>query len=249
MSALSSRRVFLCATGAALLLPLFPASALSQAGRRRIAPPSQSMLFRRELRRELPGGYAVVASREFEIAFRAIADGFRIDGRQVASSLDAPPSLEAYARLERERREDGIFPLRLDGYGLILSGPASVSGSDLEQAVTIALEQISAGLETQEEQAEARSFVLGLRQAADTISSALPEDLFVPPEIPQQASRSILLPDGMSGELSVEYSGRVSTATGLLDEARRVIVTDAMGERRRTVESWTLRESGSVAES
>jgi hypothetical protein len=68
----------------------------------------------------------------------------------------------------------------------------------------------------------------------------MPADLFVPPQTLQRASRRLALPDGTSGDLSTEYSGRISPATGLLEEARRTIVTAVAGSRRETVETWTL---------
>lgn len=237
------RRAALSGLAAAVLLPAFASRVLAQAATRQIAPPDGPMVFRRMLRRELAGGNAIVAQRDFELRFQSMAGGFRIEGRQVASAVEAPPSLEAFARLERERREDGMFPLLLDPGGLILSGPEGAPSASIESAIDLALEQVSA-IEGQADREQARAFVLGLQQAAGTITSAMPIDLFVPPETLQHASRRIALPDGTSGSLSTEYSGTVWPETGLLREARRVIVTDTGESRRETVETWNLNAPG-----
>jgi hypothetical protein len=241
VSVAQTRRAVLRALGAAALLPAFAGGALAQAGGRPIAPPPQPMIFRRNLRREMAGGLAVVAQRDFEIRFERLAAGHRIEGRQIASTVEAPPSLEAFARLERERVEDGMFPLLLDEQGLIMSGPEGRPSASVEHALDLALAQVSAELKAAGDVAEARGFILGLQQAAGTIASVMPVDLFVPPEILQRASRRMSLPDGTSGDLSTEYSGTLTPETGLLRDAKRVIVTDTGGSRRETVETWTLR--------
>lgn len=241
VNAPQTRRALLRAIAAGALLPAVASGAIANAAGRRIAPPDRPMVFRRHLRRELGGGYAIVAQRDFEIRFQPSAGGHRIDGRQLASVIEAPPSLEAYARLERERPEGGMFPLLLDGEGLIRSSADGEPSANIERALDLALAQVDAEVKTQGDLVEARGFILGLQQAAGTISSALPIDLFVPPETRQQASRRLTLPDGTSGDLSTEYWGRISPDTGLLEEARRVIVTDTGGARRETAEIWTLR--------
>lgn len=242
MSLAPTRRGLLRAAAAGMLLPAMARRA--QAGAGRISPPTGAMVFSRILRRELAGGHAVVARRDFEIRFHRLADGYRVEGDQIASSVEAPPNLEAYARLERERREEGMFPLMLDAAGLIRSGPAGGPNAGLDRAIEIALEQVSARLAPGEALAEARSFILGLQQAAKMISSAMPGDLFVPPASARQESRRIALPGGASGQLSTEYWGRTSPDTGLLEEARRIILTETEGTRRETAEHWTLRAAG-----
>jgi hypothetical protein len=199
------------------------------------------MLFRRILQRELAGGFAIVVEREFGIGFRPVVGGYQIGGRQMAVTVDAPPNLEAYARLEREREEDGMFPLVLDEHGLIRFGPEGRPDTNIASALELAMAQLSGELAAQDEREQAQGFVLGLQRAAGTIASAMPVDLFVPPATLQQASRAMTLPDGTSGSLSTEYSGTISPETGLLAEARRAIITDTGGSRRETVETWTLK--------
>jgi hypothetical protein len=198
------------------------------------------MRFVRKLRRELSGGFSVAAERQFEIHFVGLGAGYRVEGRQLGSTIEAPPNLEALARLEQERLEEGMFPLDLDREGIIRSGPASVAMPNLQQAIDIALSQLTAGLDSAAQLGEVRTFMAGLQQAAGTLSSAMPPDLFVPPSSVQRASREIDLPGGLHGSFSTEYSGSISQDTGLLAHARRVILTETGGTRRETVESWTL---------
>jgi hypothetical protein len=245
MSGAPTRRALLGAFAFAALAPALIRNAAAQGGGRLIAPPPEMMTFSRKLRRGLGGGYALNVERQFDVRFERIASGFVIDGEQVAVSVDAPPNLEALARIERERREERLFPLLLDQQGLIRSGPdGGRPSANLEQAIDVALEQLAAGLKSQRELIEAREFILGLQLAAGAIISEVPVDLFVPPQTVQQASRRIDLPDGLSGMLSTQYSGRVSAATGLLEEASRIVVTETGGSRRESVESWSMGPHG-----
>src|SRR5512147_423311 len=101
-----SRRELIRAIAALALLPAMPSRAMaSMRAARSIAPPPQPMLFARRLTRELSGGYSIVAERSFKVRFVALGDGFRIEGEQVSSSVDAPPNLAAYAKIEQERTE------------------------------------------------------------------------------------------------------------------------------------------------
>jgi len=244
MTAPPTRRNVLGALAVGTLLPAFVGTTVVQAAGLSFAPPAGPMVFRRKLRRQLGGNYSLTVERGFEIGFERVRAGFFVTGRQIDVAVNAPENLEAYARLERERREEGIFPLLLDDRGLIRSGPETVSSASLDQAIERALNQVAAELKSQPEIAEARSFILGLQQAAGRISSAMPADLFAPPGTIQRAQRTIELPGGLSGTLSTEFSGAVSPETGLLETAQRIVVTDAGGTRRETVESWSLKPRG-----
>jgi hypothetical protein len=199
------------------------------------------MLFLRRLTRELPGGYAIVVERGFTVRFAALADGFRIDGEQVSSSVEAPPNLAAYAAIEQKRIERGIFPIELDASGLIRSVPGPTAPTGATQGVELALAQIKTMPLPEGDRDEARAFLLGLEQAAGRISSAPPPDLFTPPATAEQATREVMLPGGLAGSIASRFSGTVSPATGLLDQAERVVTTETAGSTRRTLEHWSLR--------
>jgi len=199
------------------------------------------MLFVRRLTRELPGGYAIVVERGFTVRFAALADGFRIEGEQVSSSVEAPPNLSAYAGIEQKRIESGIFPIELDANGLIRSVPGPVAPAGIAQGVELALEHIKTLPLADGDKDEARTFLLGLEQAAGRISSAPPPDLFTPPVKAEQATREVVLPGGLSGSIASSFSGTVTPATGLLEQAERVVTTATAGSVRRTLEHWSLR--------
>ncbi len=83
------------------------------------------LILTRELRRVLAGGAAIVSRRSYRIAFVREGQGWRVDGAQVASEVEAPPQLAALAALEQARKDDGLFPLYLDENGLIVAQSGS----------------------------------------------------------------------------------------------------------------------------
>jgi hypothetical protein len=108
------RRTVLQYAAAALLLPALPGRG-ARAGR--FAPPAG--------RCSTPGGSSASCrrarssvSRSFAVRFVREAGGFRVEGEQVASK-SRPRAARAFARLERERVETGLFPLALDADGAI----------------------------------------------------------------------------------------------------------------------------------
>lgn len=89
------------------------------------APPSESpLLLSRKVVREISGGTAIVATRRYRVTFHENGDGWVIRGDLVASEIDAPPALAAIAAIERNRPDEGLFPIYLDSSGLIVPAPA-----------------------------------------------------------------------------------------------------------------------------
>jgi hypothetical protein len=226
--------------GVLAVLPAFAGRALAAGSSSPLAPPDTPMRFTRSLTRELSGGYSVVATRNYEIAFSRHDHGFEIKGEQVSASVDAPANLEAFARLERERIERGLFPMRIGWGGLILSCPDSVPSASLSKAVDLALARIAGMPGDADTREEARSFVLQLQQAAGQIANDPPANLFVPPSDSEQVTRTILLPGGEQGIVTSAFSGRISSRFGLMETAERIVTTEAEGSVRRTREQWTL---------
>ena len=198
------------------------------------------MLLTRKLTRELSDGYSIVVERRFEVQFVPQGAGFKVRGEQVASKVEAPPNLAAFAKIEQQRIETSLFPLELDRTGLIRSGAIQASQPALDQAVQLALEQVKAMPLTTGEKDEARAFLNGLERAADKISSQPPVDLFTPPLTAAAVTHEAALPDGLLGHITTHFSGSVSSATGLLEQAERIVSTEAAGTRRRTLEHWSL---------
>jgi hypothetical protein len=232
------RRTLLRFAAAAFALPALAAvPALAQA---RFAPPSAPMRYTRRLERGLTGGARFVVSRSFLVRFVTESGGFRVDGEQLEADVEAPVQLEAFARLERERVETGLFPLELDGSGAILS-LAHATGSDaLDQAVREAGAQIDRWRLDPAERDKLHAFVEALHRSAGALVTEPPRDLFAPVDCPREESRTVALPDGDTGQVRVIFTATRDPVTGLMREARREVVTEVSGDLRRTIECWTL---------
>ena len=237
----SDRRSVLRFAAAALLFPALSATPLRAAAQgHRFAPPANPMLYTRRLERGLRGGASFTVSRGFEIRFLREAGGYRVDGRQVEVEVEAPEALAAFARIEREREELGLFPLLLDETGTIADGAGTPLATQLDAAVSEALAQLEAQAHAPAERAELVRFVNAFHQSAGRLMTELPRDLFAPVETPRSESREVALPGGDTGAVTVTFSAARDPATGLMRQALREVVTDLHGDRRRTLEFWQL---------
>ena len=237
----ADRRTVLRLAAAGLLLPLASRVAAHPASPgARVSPPHGPMLYSRRLERALSGGASFVVGRSFEVRFAHAADGFRVEGHQVGVEVEAPEELAAFARIEREREERGLFPLLLDAHGRIADGAGTPVATRLDEAVREILAQLAARPHTAAERAELVGFVNAFHQSAGRLVTELPRDLFAPAAAPRSESREVALPGGDSGEVTVTFSAARDPATGLMRQALREVVTRLHGDRRRTLESWRL---------
>lgn len=236
----TDRRAVLRMAGAGAVLQLLgtlPAAALTVD---RFAPTAEPMRYRRRLERGLAGGATLTVSRSFVVCFLPADDGFRLEGEQIDVAVDAPEALAPLARLERERVETGLFPLRLDASGAIRSVAPSAASTQLDAAVREVSARIERWNHTPAERAELRAFVNAVHQSAGALTTELPRDLFAPLDYPREERRAIALPGGEAGEMMMAFSATRDPATGLMSEARREVITAVSGDLRRTVESWSL---------
>ncbi len=206
------------------------------------APPDTPMLFTDRVRRDLIGDAALITERLYELKFVPLAQGYRVEGTQISSTIDAPPELAPLAEVWRKTPQSRYFPFEIDRNGLVVpaSGPAPGGALDLSEAIDTGLNLLRAGGSSEAELADAQAFFLWLQQAANQIGSDVPRDLFVPPPEMQQASRVIELPGGTSGTIEVSFLGSLCPETGLMRDAQRQIVTRVEGTSQRTVDSWAL---------
>jgi hypothetical protein len=174
------------------------------------------------------------------VRFLRETGGFRVEGEQVAVEVDAPEPLAEFARIERERRETGLFPLGLDSSGAIRGLAPGVDTGRLDEAVREAVARIDAGNHPQAERERLRAFVEAVHRSAGAILTELPRDLFAPVDCPRAERRAVALPGGERGEVRLSFDAVRDPVDGLMREARREVVTDIAGDLRRTVESWTL---------
>lgn len=243
MSARKTDRHAVWLAGAAAILPatMLPAlpARVEAAEPSAFAPPAGPMMLTRVLRRPLPGGIEVVTIRSYEITIRADGEGYLIDGKLVDVRTEVPAAYEALARLERERPDVGLFPIRLDARGRMLPGQELSSPPVPAAAVgNLALKRIdNLGLASQDA-GDARDFVRAV--SANPARTAWPEDLFRPAPGARSDTRAVPLPNGETGQVAVRIDASADRRDGLLDSFRRVVTTNLGGAERVTQETWTL---------
>lgn len=237
----AGRRAWLRGAAAALALPVLSGLPLAAAAQGpRFSPPDGPMLYSRRLERSLADGARLTVSRSFVVRFEHAGGGFRLSGEQAGVEVEAPEKLAAFARIERERTELGLFPLMLDAQGRILADEPPPFDARLDEAVREAVAMIERRPRAAAERSELLRFVEAVHAGAGTLVSALPLDLFAPPPRPRRERRDVALPGGETGEVSVTFAASADPATGLMRHAEREVVTTLVGESRRTVETWRL---------
>ncbi len=219
------------------------ASGLHQPLSAQIAPQGPHELCR-ELVRSLEDGAVLGVKRCWTVRFVAQQGDLRMDGEQSRVAVDAPPALTALARLEEKRVETGMFPLVMSPDGLIQPSAGQNSGGTLLEMQEAATAIITA-LEPDPAAADAmRSFVAQVAAASAEHLGRIPRDLLypVPPQGPETIA--VTLPDGSSGSVTIEQSATAHPETGLLQTARRSVVTRAGLTASESVETWVLTPTG-----
>ena len=87
---------------------------------------------------------------------------------------------------------------------------------------------------------QARAFV-GQFQKRQGLSE-WPVDLFRPAPGKRRETRTIPLPNGARGQVTVDTEAQVAAQTGLLSSFTRTVITDLGDDVRATYETWTLAE-------
>ncbi|HMP55521.1 MAG TPA: hypothetical protein PKD92_03005 [Novosphingobium sp.] len=236
MSQPPSRSAILLA-GAAAILPATMLSATTPPEpAARFSPPDAPLRLTRTLRSPLADGKEIVSRRTYEVAIVPDGDGFRVDGTLVEVAVDAPPQLSPIAEIERRRPDTGLFPLRLDGQGLLVPARRPFDRAALNEAAGVANQVLNRELPGGAPPGVVDGFVAALETGAG--ESRWPADLFRPATGKRVERRRIALPDGGSGEVEVE----VVASTGEQDYARMERkVTTALGPSKRvTREEWVL---------
>ena len=220
--------------GAATLA--MPAGA-SPANTPAFAPPSESpLLLSRKLVRELSGGAAIVATRRYRVTFHPVADGWEIEGALVASEIEVPPALAAIAALERDRPDEGLFPIHLDRSGRIVAAPAAPGlGREAVARAVDAARHLAGGTRA--------GFLDQVGAAAASPGGGLtrwPETLFLPYGLQGTSEQAFKLPDGSEGRVQIALESDPAPGLATMGRAARTVVTQAAGTRRVAREEWTL---------
>jgi hypothetical protein len=208
------------------------------------AAPSDPVVLTRVVRRGLPDGKEVVSRRTYSVRFSRDGDGFLVEGELISSEVDMPPSLSAFAEIERARPDLGLFPIHLDANGRIVDQQPvkpSVAG---QAAVAAGIDRLRRAPLSDSERNEAAAF---LRQVLERDGAMVqwPTDLFHPTPGQQRSTRQMKLPDGRSGSVTVAIEVRVNEPGGLLEQFDRTIVTQLEGSQRTVRETWLLHSPGS----
>lgn len=223
----------------ALATASFPALArTSRMSSARLIVPDRSFILRREFERELSSDASILVAREWQGQLFAMADGARVEGRQTNCTVEAPEILAPVAEIERKRIAPGPFPAILGADGRIVDGEEeSASGKTAAvDAANAILEQLGPPGDL----ADSRAFLARLASQAGAIISATPDDLFFPAVGSASEHRTIELPDGLAGLVTVDLVASASVG-GLLDTLERRITTRIGDSKRLSRERWSLR--------
>lgn len=199
--------------------------------------PGGDHLLSRTLMRGLRDGNAVSVVRSWRINFARQSRGVAISGEQVSVTVEAPENLAPIAKIEEERSTKGLFPILLAPDGMVLAAGQNTAQSSFDAAVKTA----EAMLAEQEDGATHARYLAELQLAGSSLLDEMPGDLFYPSTTPFRDVRQITLPDGGSGEFEVTWNARAHESTGLLDRARREVITRIGVDERRSSEEWSLK--------
>lgn len=224
--------------GAATMLPVSqPAVAASDTAS--FVAPESPVVLTRELRRSLVDGKEVVSRRRYELRFVREGNGWRVDGTLVGSEVDAPPELAPLAEIEKQRPDNGLFPLRLDERGMIVAQQGAqdlAHASTARQAFDNAVERVGFAPSTRVAVGDMAGRIVAVGRA---IGGNWPTDLFHPLAVSDSQVREMALPGGKIGRIVVAVDTRRNDR-GMLAQFRRMVTTELDGTSRASMETWTV---------
>lgn len=219
-------------------LPAVQAAAPPSAASPAFAPPEGPLILTRTLRRGLPDGKEIVATRRYEVRIVREDDGFRVDGRLLTATVDSPPALAALAEIERKRSDAGLFPLRLDARGLIAASTFPIERTAMNEAGAVARQAVADSALSEPERRQAEKFVgQVVTRGAASSGGKWPANLFNPAPGTHEAADRITLPGGGAGSVTTTITAQRGTAGSTIE---RTVVTEAGSDRRTTHEIYTL---------
>ena len=214
------------------------------AGEPAFAPPTDKpLMLSRTIVRELQDGAAIVATRRYQIAFRAVDQGWQVDGALIASDIAVPPSLAKIAAFERARPDEGLFPIFLDLAGRIVAAPPAAlqppSPRPDRKAFAAAMRVTSRVFP----RTVGDGFLAQLNATAvipTARASGWPDALFLPHGLFGVSEQSFRLPDGTDGSVLILLDSDTEPARATMSRARRTVITQIAGNRQVAREEWTL---------
>lgn len=233
--------------GLALLAPGVPvnaAPAASSATTANFSPPAQPVMLSRTLIRSLVDGREVRVIRRYHISFKPEPGGWRIDGELREVEVEAPPTLDRFARLERSRTDSGLFPMLMDHAGRLKPPLALPVGDDARaKAAAVGEEMIAEALLSPGERDQANAMLAQVITASMS-GTSWPMDLFHPERPETKETRDIALPDGSRAAITIVTRSEGRAANALPARFERAVTTELAGTRRTAREIW---EFSSVA--
>lgn len=237
---LTRRRLIASAALAQLFALGWARPAMGQSGSARFAPAAGPYRLTRTVERQLGRAGKLVVARTWALTFTQQARGFGVTGAQTGVTIDAPPVLAPLAQIERERVEEAMFPLLLDGSGVMAARAAGRS----DDAVAEAVEAVRARLATQQftagDLALASQFMDSLQAAGHSALAAWPLDLFAPGNRSATDRREVALPGGTTGTLTIATTAAADPATGVMQHFERRIDTVVSGLTKTGKERFDL---------
>jgi hypothetical protein len=203
------------------------------------SPPTKMLSLTRTLHRQLPGGKEVLTRRRYEVRITRQGDGYRVDGKQISVTVEAPPMLQQLAAIEQSRVDQGMFPILLDASGAITSFANNGDTTSREQAANLVGGLLNKSQLPDGDKAQAQGFV-GQVQNSPAAANDWPLDLFNSRPGKRSESRRIALPDGGEGTVTISIESRQSGADRHESTVERIVVTDLGGTQRTTREEWAF---------
>ncbi|MEL6475269.1 MAG: hypothetical protein AAFQ21_14405 [Pseudomonadota bacterium] len=205
-----------------------------------VTVPMEPMRLTRKLSRGLRDGKAVIVTRQWRVQFSQESRGVSVTGEQTAVSVDAPAALAQLADIEEQRSTAGMFPILLSSDGFIMAAGENTSQASIDAALKTAEEVMVARGIAQASAAEQRQVMAQLQAAGSSFLDQIPGDLFYPSTTPVREVRRVPLGEGLFGEFEVSWEASVQAEAGLLEEARREVITRIGESERRSSEDWRL---------
>ena len=243
MTAATSRLRHALLLGSAMALTPLPAISAPAAASDASAftPPEGPLILTRELRRALGRSNQIVTRRSYEIRFVPDGPGWRVEGKLVGSEVDAPAELAALAALEKARKDEGLFPLKLDAQGRIVEQRAPSDAAAAAKARNLASDTVEKIDMASADKAVAKQMIQRIAAQSQGAPGSWPADLFRPAEKARVDVRELPLPDGKQGRVTVTMQASPNDS-GQLRKLDRHILTEIDGTSRLSVESWSMSE-------
>jgi len=152
--------------------------------------------------------------------------------------------LAVLAAIERQRRDEAMFPFMLDAQGLIVEDQRPLPRTPSAGAAAHdAIHQVETMLASAAMADDQRQQAMQVAHALAGRFTSWPEDLFLPRVGTSSRIRHYILLDGTPSAVTVTVVARLACEPGrgaLLDRLERTLTTVSAGQTRVSTEIWTL---------